>query len=315
MTEFFLPDPDFDFEKVNTDPDAFVAYYRENVLRKDMFSVIDESMERWDMVRQYYMCINPSCHFVKWHEEGGRRTIMRKCDACGCFTSLFHDLADKIPDSVILGLSHVTMESLVEQKESQKGLWNAGATDEKVYIKVIESWPTLCMNTSIPQLSVKGDHFIRGRVNREVLNEAGLAIYNDELLQLRLGPTRFNLGNLIGRMLDDPLCMLDPERADKFRDEYVDSRWQEEYIQFVSTLRDKDLLRVDSAGLNETLTALYHMAQKRAGKRTIIKKDGSIVFPTQDVLENMKPLMFERAFHATEHGSYDSPGAVFNMAT
>ena len=300
------------FENLNTDPEAFAVYYRENVLRKDMFAVMSAALKKADRPLEYHMCISPFCHFIRY-QETGKVTSMRKCDACGAMASVYCKAGDKIPDAALMALSFKSMQDLIARKELNDFAWDIGAGDKKVWFGAYDSWPTLYISPKISQLSVRGEHFIRGRVNREVLGEVGVAVYEDETIRLGISSMSSETSSVLSRMLSDPLIMLDMKRAEKFRDQYVDSRWKDEYTKFVLALKKKKLLTVDSAGLNETLTALYHMTQKKVSKKTIIKRDGKIIFPTEEVLENLNPFMFERAFNATEHGSYDSAGAVFNM--
>jgi len=297
-------------DKLNRNPEKFAAYYRENILRSDIFPKVLDAVRRESSEVSFYLCIDPHCHHI-FYTNQTITAIFRKCDGCGAITQLHSSASGPVPDVLIMGLCHRTIQSLKRRHEINNVAWNSCDADG-VRLRVGDSFPMLDIEQNIQQLSVKGDHFIRGRVNREVLSESGLSFYGNGPIRIRISQINSDQAALLTKLLSDPLIMLDPDRAEKFRDEYVDSRWGEEYTSFVLELR-KGRLKVDSAGLDETLTALYHMTQKKIDKRTIIKKDGSIVFPTQKVLENINPFMMRRAFAATEHGRYIDPAQVFNM--
>ena len=55
------------------------------------------------------------------------------------------------------------------------------------------------------------------------------------------------------------------------------------------------------------------MAQRKADKKTVIKKDGKIVFPTKAVLETITPGLMIKAFNITEHAQYTNPRDVFSL--
>jgi len=303
-------------DKCRRDPVFFVEYYKEHLMHKLSLELVYTAARREETDGPVHICIEPSCLTTRWSAEEDDWPSIRRCDNCGAYTSVSgaYLMEDGIPDACIMNMHAQGITELTERIRLNKICYDIAETNEYAKIKILEARPVLVISNEAPQLQVEGDHFIRARVNRDVLREAGINAYEaSSSVSVWFTRSRAQLIELVERLMSDEEIMLDPSRASRFRTEYIEQRWGEEFMVFVNRLNDDGILQVDSSGLNETLTALYHLAQKKAGSRTIIKKNGKIKFPTDDVLENISPLLMATAFMATEHSGYENPGDVFMM--
>jgi len=292
--------------KASADLNLFVEFYKNKIFSKSLFSATHHGLVAAGRgVDGLSICISPSCHYM----EIGSGPIT-ECESCGRYTSIPIVEEPDIPDGCIHNLSPVHIRKLLVSSTMIDRIIELSNNDT-VRLIADRSRMMLSIDTNIPQLRAKGDHFIRARVNRAVLGDSGHNIPAEAnwLIPI-IGLNRSNT-ELIIRLLEDESILLDPSRADAFREEYIDEQWSEEYIKFVSLLRKSGTLKVDSAGLHETLTALYNMVQNSAGLRSIIKKSGEVVFPTTSVLENTNTRLIVQAFNATEHNAYETIGDVF----
>jgi hypothetical protein len=293
------------------DPDLFVEYYMEHINNKEFWEELAAGAQR-EYDGPHLLCISPLCHRVHYHGGGDALRSLRRCDYCGSATMVKSDVL--IEHGPPAGAIHNLLTDDISQIEQRHRVINdlllLLRRYESAFVVYRGQRPYLNIDTDIPQLKTGGKHFIRGRVNREVLAERGFNINSSELL---IGLVQVNIESaaVLRRLLSDEKIILDESKADKFRMEYIDNKWEEEFVVFANKLRENGVLQVDSSGIQDTLTALYNMAQKKSGKATIIKRDGSIVFPTQNVLENISQPLIERVFNITEHGRYDDISQVF----
>jgi len=291
-------------EHCQRDPLFIVEYFKKTYYFDGYWAqLIAGAKEEHD--EELFMCINPQCLRVYYFNERDEFRALRQCGNCGGFTMVHETLLLESgpPDGTIMNMMFYNMHTLDRMMMSHKILSEMATTHDSVRIHYRSQGPCLRISTEIPQLNVNGDHFIRGRVNREVMEEHGLNVHASEIV---IGFSRVDVGvvSLLRRLFSDPGIMLDEGKAEKFRQEYIDGQWEDEFIAFVNQLRGRGVLKVDSSGVHDTLTAIYNMAQKSSGKKTIIKRSGKIVFPTQAVLENISQPLIERAFSITEHGRY-----------
>ena len=296
------------FIKTKTNLDLFMEYYRESVMSTRMIEAAVALMKDagYDLENSA-LCISPSCHFIN-STDG--LSSMNECPACGKVTAVRASDLPAVPDACVVNLLAYNMHSLTISNLTNNDFVKMADTD-KAKLVFMRSRILLAIDTGIPQLTARGDHFIRARVNRSVLADMGHTIPTDSDWNIQfIGGSRANLRVVIRLMADDNI-VLDPSRADQFREEYIDDQWSEEYVAFVTKLRHNGILRVDSAGLNETLTALYNIVQNAGGIKSIIKKNGKVVFPTADVVGGINKLALSKAFSLTEHNQYGDIDEVF----
>lgn len=298
-------------EQCQRDPAFAATYLRENMFSEAYWEGLITGV-RAEFNKAHFLCINPTCHRTLFPEESDEYRAIGQCNHCGGMTMVRDDLllgAGPV-DGTLHGLLTSSLPGLMRRASINNIMLGLGGAHDCARVQYRSQRPHLYISTDIPQLKVDGDHFIRGRVNREVMSEYG---FDSDLSFMMLAFSRSHpeMVSILSRLLGDEDIMLDEGRADKFRQEFVDTQWEDEFIDFVSKLRASGTLKVDSAGVQDTLTALYNMAQKKSGKKTIIKRNGKIVFPTQHVLENISQPLIERAFNVTEHGRYEDLSVVF----
>lgn len=301
-----------ELEKCQRDPDYIVeyfkeCYYQDETWEKMIAAALLESNEK------LYMCVNPMCNRTNFADENDRIQL-RHCQHCGRMTMVRDDLLLErgVPDGVFHNLMANNIHVLDRRIDMNNTLLNIAATQDKADILYRGSNPFLCISTSMPQLKVGGDHFIRGRVNREVLGELGFDVNRDHIM-ISFESLHIELASMLRLLFSDENIMLDESKAEKFRQEYIDGQWDDEFVLFVDELVRNGTLKVDSSGVQDTLTVLYNMAQRMSGKKTIIKRAGKIVFPTREVLENISQPLIEKAFSVTEHGNYTDYSEVFQV--
>jgi hypothetical protein len=320
-------------ERCRLDPFFFLEHYKSELSCPDVYTMIAGLAEEEHAEYEHYICAHPECHYVR-HEDGSADSYsIRKCRMCGFQTSvnsrviLEHGV---MPDPVLMALAAHNYDTIKRSTLKGATMVKMAVDMEHIDVKLFDYRPALRISKEMPGLRADGDHFIRGRVNREVLTEAAATSWpsNDRDpgyvagqdarpltdLMMLWHATDMETVDMLMRIVNDPSTFLDPSKAAKFREEYVDSRWDEEFGTFVTALIDKNILTVDSSGVRDTLTTLYHLAQRKAGKKTVIRKNGKIKFPTHEVLENISPDLIKRAFAVTEHGSYSDPQQVFRLA-
>lgn len=289
------------------DPIKFAEYYKENIHNKKISNLFSSASTEEAYPCAHYTCVDPFCLYHSL-QETSNPPIISACGSCHKFTAVLDGLEC---DAAFMALTMRRMNDYVIRANVYNRLFDLVDSNDHVKIAVRGRRLFLLLDNEIPQLRVGGNHFIRGRVNREVLAEQGVRA--EEKILIQLPNLSLDIIKILERLLSSESIILDPSKADKFRDEYIDSRWSEEFSNFTNELRESGLLKVDSAGLHETLTALYNMTQRKNNFKTIIKRDGSIKFPTTEIVCHIKPRLCARAFMATEHGLYDSPTDVFNI--
>jgi hypothetical protein len=317
----------FTGRKCQLDPDFFVEYFA-TMHWDGMYRMLAETAANKHPEYKSYICINPECLYIYFTEH--IEPSIRKCRGCSGYTSVRTSaLMDGVaPSGPVMMLVTRNYMDIMRWLNITSRLSKAASDSKHISMHVMDYRPAYRIGKNMPGIKVDGDHFIRGRVNREVLSEVHIRewpgdgpdyppghqedpTYEDLII------TPYNvMANGFKRffeLLDEPKKFLDPSKADKFREEYIDSRWDDEFAVFVRSLIDSNILLVDSSGVHETLTTLYHMAQRMAEKRTVIKKTGKIVFPTKKVLEHINPHLMARAFEMSEHAQYTDPTQVFRM--
>jgi hypothetical protein len=238
------------------------------------------------------------------------------------------------PAGAIMSLHDIPYPRLKKRITTQSRLCELSSKSEHVRIGVYERRLVYRIDKDMPGIRVNGHHFILGRVNRDVLSELRINIWPGEAIALGdddwWGPA--NPGDLVSgdlmvsyvhateegidrffELIENPDKLLDAATAGRYREEYIDRRWEEEFEIFVAKLVNDGILLVDSSGVGETITALYHMAQRKSGKKSVIKKSGKVVFPTDDVFQSIDRDMMMRAFSLTEHAKYTDPDQVFRI--
>lgn len=317
-------------ERCRLDPFFFLELYKSEYYTARMYADMVEQAIAEHTDHMCYFCINPTCHYFTYVSD--HKPSIAKCRACGCMTSVNAEViaASGVPDAVLMSLAVYEFHRIKSGAIISSGLFGLAKDSEYVTMQVYDYRPAARVSKNMPGLVVKGDHFIRGRANRESLMDAGADEWvltpdyppghvEDQdpppLRDLRLQMHNCNkeVVDILRSIIEDPKVFIDPSKAEKFREEYIDTRWDEEFGKFVAALVDDKILKVDSSGVNETLTTLYHMAQRRANKRTIIKKDGKIMFPTKKVLEHINPRLMKQSFDLTEHAQYTDAGQVFAL--
>jgi len=313
-------------ERCRLDPVFFVEHFKE--LHWDgLYQMLGGCAGREGPVHEPYMCINPQCLYVRF--VNGRHSSIIKCTSCDKMTSVNTAVLIEhgAPSGPVMMLADMDYLSLKRALDVESRLSMLSRDNKHVSMQLYDYRPAYRVSKDMPGIKISGDHFIKGRANRDVLIELRVSEWpgDDEYPtdiqedpayhDLMISTVRVHQDGIdrFFELIEEPDKFLDPTRADKFREEYIDTRWDEEFAVFVRKLIDDDILIVDSSGVNETLTTLYHMAQRKAEKRTVIKKNGKIVFPTKEVLENINPFMMARAFELTEHAQYTDPAQVFRM--
>jgi hypothetical protein len=309
-----------DVERCRIDPEYFVSYFKEHIMYPPLYDHILRGAREQDISYSPYICINPRCHNVTYvGDEHANDTppAIKSCVACSGFTMVHETRIDRgpPPDAVIMALAFFPFKTVRSASKRNRIAMEIAEQSQYCKIRVENGQPFLWISRLAPQLYTRGDHFIRARINREVLSEQNIASGIDTGSNIHAGFVSMNNKQLelLRKLMSDELMNLDPERGSKFREEYIDERWEEELVNFVGKLREKGILLVDSIGMGDTLTALYHLAQKKAGASTVIKKNGNIRFPTSEVLENIDSFMMTRAFEATEHPYHAQPSDVFRL--
>lgn len=298
-------------ERCQNDPDYIVQYFKENYYRDGYWENIVAAAKA-ESCSEVMVCTNPLC--LRKLSPTTHPKMIGRCGACGEVT-LVHEslLANGCPPD---GMIQVMMAQSVVQVDkaitSQNYMIKTSNDHDYVQVVYHNGYPLLEISTDIPQLRMNGEHFIRGRVNREVMEQSGLRV-DLEKIMIRFNASNYNVLRVINLLLSDEAIVLDESMASKFRQEYIDNQWEEEFVNFATLLGERGVLKVDSSGVHDTLNALYNMAQNKSGKKTIIKRNGNIVFPTHDVLDNISQPMIERAFRVTEHGRYDDVTDVFQV--
>lgn len=177
---------------------------------------------------------------------------------------------------------------------------------------------TFHVDLNTAPFAVKGKHFIRGRVNRHVLGEfEGISLRGSDLMY---GPTnKLTMPSVafLSYILRNPDVIVLPDLASTFRDECVSEFLPDEMKEFANKLKRKGVMKTSTSTrheqINELLTSLYAIAKKDRGLKILIKKNGDVMFPTDEIAESIKPWMIERAFAASEHRGISEVGELFNV--
>jgi hypothetical protein len=320
-------------EKCRLDPFFFLEHYKSEIHYPDLYLTLAVLAKETHPNFESYICVQPECHYIRYENTEHEGQSIKQCRLCGAHTAINARVVIEhgtVPDVVLMALAQQRYRKIKSAALKCATLARMAAEQEHIAITLYDYRPTLRISKDMPGFRVDGDHFIRGRVNREVLLEAKATPWPME----GDGPDDFIAGqdadpitdimmmwyntdeetvDLLKRVIDEPKVFLDPSKADKFREEYIDARWDEEFGKFVAALIDKNILAVDSSGVKDTLTTLYHLAQRKVDKKTVIRKNGNIRFPTHEVLENISPDLIKRAFAVTEHGAYVDPQQVFRL--
>lgn len=315
--------------KCRLDPFYFLEHYKADIHYPSIYKTLSELARSKYPGHIAYVCVRPDCYQIHIKSKERDKVTVQNCVRCNGLTQVLSDILIEHgpPDPCLMAMALSNYMSI--SYSGTKSAILARMADESKYMSIdtFDYAPALKVNKDMPGIRVDGEHFIRGRVNREVLRDHGFNNYDNEMSDFIDGQDetvhedlmmRFTNSKMSGlrhmmRIVEDPKVYLDLSKADKFRSEYIDTRWEEEFAQFVSALVDKKILKVDSSGVHDTITTLYHMAQRKAGKRTIIRKTGKIVFPTKDVLEIINPALMTRAFEVSEHAQYTDPSEVFML--
>lgn len=296
---------------LSDNPEAYAKEFLKSIVPTEAW----ETLARLAMNNnRRFICINPGCLYAAEYLEtdNGRGS----CPACGYPTSV---RCDDISDGDALVDAAGSLSSMSVPSIRTKAALLMGAlslTEHKdISLALYSSTPNVVINRKMKQIHAKGRHFIKARSNRLAMREAGWVASGGENGDLyrqinRLSTEMLEMAQLLA---SDPEIIIDMQYAERFRQEYIDEGWENEFISFIGKLRDRGILLVDSRGVDETVEAIYRLAQRRGNFKTIIKRDGSLVFPTQKVLENITPHLINRAFAHTEHAAYSDASEVFRL--
>jgi hypothetical protein len=324
--------------KCRFDPLFFLEHYKAELHYPRMYGMLAKAAVKKYYGKNVYVCIRPSCSYLRVESELEKKYSVVNCNSCGHHTQIISDILinQGAPDPCLMGFALANYKEIRTSTIKAAAMARMVDENEHISLDIVDYYPRLIVSAKFPGIIVEGEHFIRGRANREVLLENGfiqapLRNYDTGLIEEgQEDVQRFNNDlymhwhsssmsgiKLIAMIIENPnpKVFLDPSRAEKFRAEYVEARWESEFASFVSELIDKKILKVDSSGVHDTLTTLYHIAQRKAGKKTVIKKDGKIVFPTKEVLEIINPKLMTHAFNTTEHAQYVNADEVFKLDT
>ena len=294
-----------------SDPVKYTEFYNRYIHSYDMLRVAAEHI--WnDGYGEPLACINPSCSSVSQTTERAR--FSSRCQLCSKLTRVRVGDIDSLPEASIHSLSDLgIVDMIVAARRNREAMTLADSFDSiESYITDGGIW--LRLETDIPQLKVGDDHFIKARVNREVLIGAGLYLPAvDTPLVSRITDINLKSLELLTMLLSDEGMCLDLERATDIRAEYIDEKWLNEYYSFARTISKRKIIKVDSAGLTEMLTALYNIVQNNIGSRPVIKRTGKVVFPTKEVLDNISDRDIKLAFSTSEHSPFVDASEVFYL--
>lgn len=267
------------------------------------------------------VCLQPGCHLSGAVDENATIHSDKSCRMCGTRSLALASNLTGVSDAQKQLMDFIQSETDSRGHEVITMLLR-GYTKEKRALDVVDMFPEalsisvargcgVVINPDAPQIRVKGPHFIKGQANREVLINYGWVLLGTAL--------RTEVANLVGPLRRVTIEMFsedkiyDPSVAKKFRAEYIQSNFESEIYHFELTLRNRGVLKALDPSLRETTEALYNMAQWKTGRKTIIKRDGTIVFPTKQVLETIDTSLMTKAFMATEHWGFNDPSDVFRL--
>ena len=291
-------------------PDKYTEFYNRYIHNGDMLRVVAEHGWSGDFGEPLF-CINPSCLSVSQTTDTAR--FLNKCPSCNSLTHVRMGDIDSIPEVSIHSLSTLNgIDMMVAARRNREAMALAIDFDD-VDSYIVDGSIWLRVNTDIPQLRVGDNHFIKARVNREVLNNSGLYLPTGGTFISRIAETKLNAIEILTRLLCDEGICLDIERANDLRAEYIDERWHSEYCSFARTISKRMIIKVDSAGLTEMLGALYNIVQHNIGARPIIKRTGKVEFPTKEVLDNISDRDIRLAFSTSEHDPFVDASEVFYL--
>jgi hypothetical protein len=303
-------------EKSDDDPAYFIEMFKKNAMYKRAYPLIAGAARSYHDSMPH-ICISPGCHYTSYYSDSNVEKRLARCRSCGNFNGAVRAdvlIKDGVPpDEAIASLAGFPYRDLVERSAKSARFFDIALDNQGVALVLSDYKPALKLSRTLPQLRVGDQHFIRGRANRDVLQRNGIRMAREGDIFIQLFSSGADRLDIVERLLSDEQIILDTSVADKYRAEYIDTRWAAEFTKFCTALKNKDILLVHERGVSETLTSLYHMAQKRANVRTIIKRDGKIKFPTSRVLENISPFLLTRAFEITEHAAYDEVSQVFRI--
>jgi len=301
-------------------PTEYVAFHQKLFDCKQFDELVAYNLKRryGDEDLIYGVCINPSCRAgsVFPPDDNYGVKYIYCCPSCNCVTSI---RAEHIDDHEVRAAATLAMATKISINRL------AHAAKARMLLQIKDNVPNTIVRyegglvfkikmSDNPSFANRGKHFIRGRVNTEVMKKLGCRITpSGEFLQLGISTDNLAL-QLILRLNEDPMQILDEKMADSYRADYIDSMFNDEIASFAKQLSSMGVLRVDSAGVNETLRVIYALAQKKAGARSIIKKSGDVQFPTDKVIQSIDSDLITKAFTMTEHSMYQNVEQAFNIA-
>ena len=287
----------------------YIEFYHDLIYNRDMLAAA-ASVIGAPPGDEPIVCIAPGCSYTSFIQDG-TSGFLNRCSSCNAMTGIRVSDIDDVPEGPIFALATLSIKQLVADARRNRDVFALVASSEHASVSGINGYIELSVNAEIPQLKVEDSHFIRGRVNRRVLSDAGVDFpptgnWYNSVINLRLLTL-----DILTRLLSDDNIILDIDMANDIRAEYVDERWGAEYNKFARAMSKRKIIKVDSAGLTEMLTALYNIVQNNIGKKPIIKKAGDVSFPTADVLNNISDRDIKIAFGVSEHEPFDRVDDVF----
>ena len=294
------------------DQGKYIEFYHDLIYNRDMLAAA-ASVNGAPPGHEAVVCIAPGCSHTTFIPDG-TSGFLNRCSSCNSMTSIRAGEIDDVPEGPIFSLATQGIAQLVADARRNRDVFALAASSEHASITVENGFIELSINSEMPQLKIKNAHFIRGRVNRRVLSDTGINLpstgrwYTNSVINMRIMTLDF-----LTRLLSDDDIILDLDMANDIRAEYIDERWGAEYDKFARAMSKRKIIKVDSAGLTEMLTALYNIVQNNIGKKPIIKKTGDVLFPTADVLNNISDRDIKIAFGVSEHEPFDNVDDVFYL--
>ena len=270
----------------------------------------------------FAFCLDPRCGYTSLIDDG--RDDLGRCLSCGSKTAANSDYL------VNDGRVAYQFSKAIEYTHERFGFdhlenWMTSYLGKQYGMDLIDMFPevlefrlddqfqngVIAIKDDAPQIKVGGPHYIKGMANQQSLKDNGWGVSRG-ILYVGLGDLISSRRKMAIEMFSEDK-IYDQSLANRFRAEYIQSRFDSEINSFEEKLRGSGVLKVKTMFTRETTMVLYNMAQRRTGRKTIIKRDGTIVFPTQEVLDAVDTSLMTKAFMATEHPGYSEPSEVFRL--